>query len=859
MKKLVSLKKATLLCAALSAGITSQLMAQVTLSYPDATPAATFTTIQLAYNAIDFAAHPGAHTITIDGTYASSAETFPITLGAKTGADATNTVTIKPATGAKVTIGNSNSTSIFTNVGTLTTSGVLTVAQSTANIATGMTVYGYGPFSGSAAHPTVSSFDATTITCSRNMSTAQTGATIYVGTPNTKTILIDGGDYITIDGVSRTDASTGLTIQNPNSIQASTIWIDASSSYNTIKNCFIKGANVSGMAYNNGGCGQIMFYNGNNDFNTITNNDICDMDGLPMPICMVMMAYGGSSSNNDNTISNNNIYNIGNGTSPNGNVQVFGFSSTNNTNSFNNSILNNRIYWTKTAEFRTNPYIFGMGGGYNGLGNRIEGNTIGWQADGVTPAELTAPLNTAATFYGSNVKNCTFKNNVIGGINWASKVFVGFQIFAHNTSTPNADSVCYGNQVKDINVNSSVSGANFYGIMISASSPFTFNIKNNIVKNVTVSSPTAGNTCTLNGILNNFGAPTTLYNVNCIGNEVSNLTAGNEGSSAANSIIGFVNGGAVSTVEKNLIYNLNTKSTGTGSVIKGLRFALSNANGANIQNNIVRLGTDVSSDAEIHAIFHEATSNDSHTFKFLHNTVYIGGTSATKNTHIFTHTGALKSVVTLKNNIFSNVRTGGAAVNEIYNLVTNSDIATTDYNLYQYNGQFAYTLTTPVATAFTTLNDWNSGRILASPAALSEDMNSKDQKDPLFTDALASIPNLHVGKTSPANAAGDATIVVADDFEGMVRADYSPSDLGAYVIGTSTAIDGMPAATTQSVYAANGRIIFSKLNGQTARISAVSGQLIKSVVIASDNASVALPKGLYIVQVAGKTVKVAVK
>jgi hypothetical protein len=87
-------------------GNTLDARAQVTLIYPDATPNANFTTIQLAYNAIDFAANAGAHTIQIESTYLSSAETFPITLGVKTSASASNNITIKPATGAKVTIGN---------------------------------------------------------------------------------------------------------------------------------------------------------------------------------------------------------------------------------------------------------------------------------------------------------------------------------------------------------------------------------------------------------------------------------------------------------------------------------------------------------------------------------------------------------------------------------------------------------------------------------------------------------------------------------------------------------------------------------------------------------------------------------
>jgi len=734
MKKQFTFLKMTLLVAVLLWGMGANATVTITVSSSSESAGVNYNSIKKAYAYVvaqGVLAQP--YNIQLESTYNPSIaeETYPITFGAN-GATATNNITIKPASNAKITIANPNATSIFTGVNASTTSAELTVTQSTANIASGMTVYGYGPFDKDNPHPTVSSFDATKITCSRVMKISENNSTIYVGTPNTKTILFDGGDYITIDGVSRTDANTGLTIQNPNTIQATTVWFQNSSANNKIQNCYIKGANVSGMAYNNGGCGQILFYSGNNDFNTITNNDVCDIDGLPMPICFVLMAYDSNSSNNDNTISFNNFYNLGNGTSPNGNTQAIGFSSTNNANSYNNYILDNRFYWTKTAVFRTNPYIFGMGGGYNGLGNKFERNVIGWQADGLTRAEITAPLNTSLTFYGSNVKNCTFKNNVIGGINYASRNFVGFQIFNHNTSTPNADDVCYGNQVKDITVTSSTTttDSRLRGFLINATSPFNFNVKNNVVKNLTITSTTSYPSYVY-GV--DFGAVSSSSTISYIGNEISNLTAGKMTSANTNKVWGIKTAISSNVVEKNLIYDLYALSTGstevngfftnnigltipvwsTGAkVVNDLCYSGNNVykcttagtatnaptgtttftdspsplvwtyqftlNPNTIyKNNIIRLGVNNAANNKtnttIYGIYQSTQFNTNDVNKFYHNSIFIGGVasaSASNNSFAFYQAGAVvPTTLELKNNIFANQRTfdtGGTPTGKNY-------------------------------------------------------------------------------------------------------------------------------------------------------------------------------------------------
>lgn len=854
MKKQITFLKTVLLVAVMLWGVVGA-KAQVSL-YKDGVLQGTigqYATIAAALGASNanvpfVSGGTREYVIQLESNYTGEAS-YPLTLTSVTNASATNTIIIKPATGAKVTIGNPNATSIFTGVTTTTTSAVLTIpqtptAQSTANVTAGMTVYGYGPFSGSLAHPTVSSSDATSITCSRNMTSAETNTTIFVGTPNTKTILFDGADYITIDGVSRTDANTGLTIQNPNNIQASTIWFQNGSANNKIQNCFIKGANVSGMAYNNGGCGQIMFYTGNNDFNTITNNDICDIDGSPMPVCFVLMAYSSSSSNNDNTISSNNFYNLGNATAPNGNTQAIGFSSTDNGNSYNNYILDNRFYWTKTAVFRRDVYIIGMGGTYNGLGNRIEGNVIGWQADGVTRAEITAPLNTSLAFYGSSVKNCTFKNNVIGGINYASRTFVGFQLFGHNTSTPNADDICYGNQVKDITVTSSTPSGDsrLRGFLINGTSPFNFNIKNNTVKNLTITSITSYPSYVY-GI--DFGAVSSSYNVSYIGNEISNLTAGSMASGNTNKAWGIKTAMSANVVEKNLIYDLYALSTGStevngiftnnigltipvwstgaktkdvycywgnnvykcttagtattgneptvttgtqtdGTLVWTYQFTL-NPN-TTYKNNIIRLGVNNAAgdktNTTVYGIYQNVSFNTNDIYKFYHNSVYIGGTakaSATLNSFAFYQAGTvIPATLELKNNIFANQRTNESGTTAKHYAIgyATAGVIKTSDN----NSYWASPLALAVSTAKPSLTDASNpwrGALYTSPA---NNDAASIEGTPNFMDPTATIPDLRIKANTSVvdNVGADLSATVTDDYDGKTRSSYSPHDIGAF-------------------------------------------------------------------------------
>jgi len=786
MKKITFLRM--LFMAVMLYGASFYSNAQVTLIYPDATPNSTFATIQLAYDAIDFTSHAGAHTIQIEGSYLSSSETFPVLLGAIASASATNMVTIKPAAGAKIVLSPANQTVIASGLTfasgatSLDLTGKITSGE-ISYLSTSSSIAGIGAYI-AGAFKQVSAISGNVLTLPTGTiiaASAAGGNKLFFGPIYTCAIKFNGATYVTIDGFSRTDANTGLTIQNPNCIRAQTIMFTNSSQNNTVKNCIIRGANQTGagnLTYQ----GTIYFGGtGTNSGNTIDNNDVCDMNdaAIPFPICAFQMS-GAGGTNKTQSISNNNIYNISNQYSGNGSCTFMQFGG--EAASVSNSVLSNRFYWTSSPTFQSVFSNF-INIGALGLGHKFEGNTIGYASADGTGTTTIELQGTEASFYIAKLKNFTCKNNTVGGmvLNSANTLytanFFGFYLPAHTTgSIPATDDICSGNQVKDITVNCA-KASTLYGIILFDAPIFNVDIKNNVLKNLTMQSSSASIINKVYGIVSNF-ASSGAISINFINNEVSNFTAGKSDSNAANLVTAFFSGGCSNIFEKNLVYNLNAISSGSGSLIKGMLFSSSKTDGIVLKNNIIRLGTDVSSNTEISAISNEGLTSNEHPFNIYHNSIYIGGTSQTKPSHCFNHSiGANYGLVSLKNNIFSNVRTGGSAVNQVYNLMALADITSSEYNLYQYGSLFA-TVTTTAPATYTSMSDWETAKL---PTVV--ETGSIAQTNPQFIDPENAItPDLRVQTNSSAVAAQGADLhtVVSDDYYGTSRAAILTPALGAY-------------------------------------------------------------------------------
>jgi hypothetical protein len=123
------------------------------------------------------------------------------------------------------------------------------------------------------------------------------------GSYATPLIDINGGDYVTIDGRVSQSGAADLTISNTGTLSSTVRFINSAEN-NTIKYCYIKGAEVS-SSY-----GIVLFSNsssGNgNGYNVIDNNYITNSGSRP--INAIYSSGSSTRENTYNTISNNKIY-----------------------------------------------------------------------------------------------------------------------------------------------------------------------------------------------------------------------------------------------------------------------------------------------------------------------------------------------------------------------------------------------------------------------------------------------------------------------------------------------------------------------------------------------------------------------
>ncbi len=868
MKKLSSIKKAIVLFAAILFGMASIQAATITVSSAAESAGVNYNTIQAAYNYIkDLGAVTPiseAYIIEIQSTYAGEVS-YPISLTAIAGASATNSITIKPASGAKITIANPAATVVKTGL-TSTVAPTVDVLDATG-ITLGMTIFGTSTNT-SSLFPTVTDITGSVITAGTTNFTAKTGASLYFGPKGTKTIVFSGATYVTIDGISRT-GETGLTIQNPNNIVARTLSFEAAT-YSTVKNCYIKGANISGDLNNDGKCGQI-FFSGVSNYNVIENNDVCDIDGNIMPVNMFIFNNTGSTTDASviNTVQNNNIYNF-NSTPATvvGNAGCFNFPSSATPNTW---VLNNRIYWTKAipATFtagNTTFFIIGFGGSSSGKLSRIEGNFIGGTASDGTGTATFTPAGSLTIVAINGQSNFTVKDNTIFGI--SSSLPNGFNGIVLGSSYTNADAGdISGNTIRDITVTGGANNASINVInRTAAAATFSRNVTNNTIYNISCTGASIANRMLIRGI---YMQGTCTSNSNFTGNNISNFTSGNGSSTAASFAIAMDLQLYTSVVEKNLIYNINTFGTTAVASTKtsyGIRITGSNnvsyngVTGTEIKNNIICLGTQMTDNpAMIYGIYQAAANAITDPCKIYNNTVYIGGSAFSTaaiahSSYAFFRTGVVP-VNDIRNNIFSNQRlvNGGTANQYAFSVAAPADVATMTKNLYQYNGKLG-AIGTGAVTTYADLTEWNTAR--TSP--LSTDA-SLDNAVPGFADATGTTPDMHISSAnSPANQSGVVISSVTDDFAGATRADYTPSDLGAYVIAGSTTVE-TAAVQKYNVFAINNAIVFNNLSGQTARVYLLSGQLLKTVTLNSDSYAMQIAKGFYMVSANGQNVKVIVK
>lgn len=755
--------------------------------------------------------------IELQNNYVSSGETFPITLGAITGASASNTVTIRPAAGAT----NLSITGAPTGLPIIDING-----------GSWWRVDGRPGGAGTSQQLTIMNTDNTTIGSSAVR-------------------LINGSQNNVVTYLKARSANIGVA---GGSINISSGTLSAGNSNNTISNCDVYNS-TGGIP--NVGIGAVGL-NTANDGNSILNNNIYDFFNPTGNSYGIYI----SDLNTNWTISGNSIYQTAPRTLTGGAAdRIFspiGISPTTASTVNGLTISGNFIGGTAPNCGGSALTISDVAGVstlvFRGIFVQV-GTTVAASIQGNTIRNIT--INSSST---SSNHSCI--SAVSGSIN------IG-------TLTGNTLGSTTVNQSVNLTVNSTSNTARLSGILAGTGTPGSMNIANNTIAGLSITNSNSGS-ASLAGIyltgaatgysvlLNTIGSSSlsnsmqcsattavnnqdtwgiylgtgtastsissnTIQNFNsglsrfigiradggsngigvntirnctsassgltgCIGIWSNSTTAGqlirlntihsleNTDASAATAVHGIYFTGPTSgtnSIENNFVHSLKLSTNNTTGAIYGIR-VLVGVFPVNIQNNMVRLGidasgSDITTGYSIFGIGNASTGTINHYF----NTIYIGGTgvSGTTSSTYALLTSSTGNTRTIQNNILVNTQDGGTTGKHYAFQVSGSGVnpagLTMNNNLYQTTG----------GNGFLGLYGTDLTDLVAIQAAIGQNTNSYICDPKLIApDANAASVDLHIQPlpaTTLIESKGSPVVGLGFDIDGNVRSTVSATDIGA--------------------------------------------------------------------------------
>lgn len=742
----------------------------------------------------------GPVVLELQSNYVSSVETFPVVLSHIPCMDATNTVTIRPASGATgLSITGSNATSLLTFSGS---SNFIIDGRPGGTGSADLTINntGNGPailFSNGASNNTVQYskiLAASTSTSSGVILFSTAGATAGNNNNTVSNNDIDGGGVaanLIYSSGTFGKANTGNIISS-----------------NNFHDQFVAGSSTKALNINS--YNQAWTITGNSFYQTASRTYtaanahysiyVYDGDGYSITNNFI----GGSQSGAGGTAM---TLSGANATTYTG-IYWYGSSGSNISSITGNTISN--ISLNTNAASASLPGVF-SGIYFNSNAANINNNTISSIAI-VSGADLGVSAGIGAGFSGSN--NSTINNNTISAINVSGSTtsfgssFTGIWTTGSPTGSVTIDGNTIGhasntNSIYFSSLTTGTSGGVLMGIYNTGNPTGGITISNNTVANMnSLYAPSAafaspvirgiyvtsgvyavtGNT--IHDLSANANATGTGSSGSVLGISITSTGASasvsqntiyslsNSHATSANYVTGIYWGGsATSTVGRNLIYSIYSPST--IALVNGIQVAAAGT----IQNNMIRLGIDAAGVSKTTAtnyngIYATSASN------IYHNTVYIGGDNV--NTAPPTSTYGFFSTVStgtrnIANNIFVNERTSASAGGKHYAIRLNSTggTLTINANVYRATGAFTGVLGSNNGTDVTTLAAWKT---FTAQDVISLDANV------CLANPTAATPDLHLtdcsGAGNPADGAGIA-VSTTDDYDGEDRSILSPVDIGA--------------------------------------------------------------------------------
>lgn len=752
----------------------------------------------------------GALTLELQSTYVSTSETLPITFGNIAGNSSTNTITVRPATGATgLSIAGSSATTVIDLNGAqnVIIDGRLGGTGTTKDL----TISNTNTSGAAIRFINDASNNRIQYNIIRGVETSTTSGVIFFSTTTGTT----GNDGNTIDN---NDIRDGATTPN-NGIYASgtTTTTATNNSGNTISNNNIFNFFNAGSSENG-----ILVSGGNTDW-TITGNSLYQTIARTETAAATEsgITISNSSSGNNFVITNNFIgggaanaggtaWNIGGSVANRFRGISLSVGSTTASSVQGNTIANFIFLSTSGATTLGGPWtgIYLTAGNAN-IGTTT-GNTIG---SGTGTGSITATISTtggvsSGIFCDAASTVSSISNNIIGSVATGSTTtlshgFVGISTTAGTTLTINNNTIGSTATANSINAAASTNTTGQVVTGISNTSSATIAITNNTIANLNNAyvPSAAGVTVRVLGGINSTGGTNTIT-----GNTIRNLTTAanvvGTGSNASvqgiqftgtlapltisnNTIFALANNNATNVVLVSGIYN-NGPTSGTNTIARNYIHSLTTASTAGIihginigggtstyQNNMIALGNGLTTSAQINGINEPIAGTDN----FYHNSVYIGGTgvvSGTVNTFAF-NSSVITNVRNYRDNIFFNARSNTSGTGAHYGIQVGGTAAnptglTSNNNVIFANG---------TGGVFGRFNNANVADIAAWRMLTGQDANSFES-NPQYNDPTNAAPDLHLHPTNLTVAEGNGfNVGVTDDFDGQTRSGLTPTDIGA--------------------------------------------------------------------------------